>query len=170
MNKNFLIKVLGLVVLAVAMYFIFHKDDATPVVVEKPIEKPEDSLAGRNCYLYDQLATIEAPYEVHEKIDISVDGKKVSGIKSGTQAGPDMTNGYEGTLIGTLDDNMLTAIFSYTVEGSAQKEKEVYAVMSNSLVKHRYVLAEEQGVLVPDMSGDFREIVYNKIGCNAFRN
>ena len=122
-------------------------------------------LNGRSCYQYNQVATTDAPYKVEEKIDITRVGDKMTGTKSGTQAGPDMTNGYNGTLVGTVSGDVLTAIYSYVIEGSAQKEKEIYSIQSNALVKHRYTLKEEKGVLVPDIGGVAKDIVYTEVVC-----
>jgi hypothetical protein len=122
-------------------------------------------LNGRNCYEYNQVATTEAPYKVEEKIDITRVGDKMTGTKSGTQAGPDMTNGYKGTLVGTVSGDVLTAIYSYVIEGSAQKEKEIYSIQSNALVKHRYALKEEKRILVPDMESEVKDVIYTKVAC-----
>lgn len=124
-------------------------------------------LSGRYCYEYKHVATTLEPYNVNEKIDITKTIAKVSGVKSGTQSGPDMTNGYTGTLTGTLDKGMLTALFSYVVEGAAQKEKEIYSMQKDSLIKHRYVLVEDKGVLVPDMNSTPKDLIYNKVSCAA---
>lgn len=123
-------------------------------------------INGRDCYAYDQVATAEAPYTVNEKIDIKKVGDKVTGKKSGIQTGPDMTNSYTGTLVGSVSGSILNAIYSYTIEGSAQKEKEIYEVKDDSLVKHRYTLREEKGVLVPDTTSAFHDVIYKKISCN----
>jgi hypothetical protein len=124
------------------------------------------NLIGRNCYEYNHTATASEPYTVHEKIDITKAGGKIIGTKSGTQTGPDMTNGYTGSLTGTASGDVFTAIYAYVVEGSAQKEKEIYSIQKDALVKHRYVLVDEKGTLVPDMTSAPKDMVYAKVSCN----
>lgn len=119
------------------------------------------------CYEYIHTATLESPYTVFEKIEIKVDGNMVEGVKSGTQSGPDMTNGYEGTLIGTYEKNIAEVIFSYVIEESAQKEKEIYEVSENMLTKIRYVLEEVDGVLVPDFDSIPHHIEYKEVACSS---
>ncbi len=158
------IKIIFAITALVVFYGLFFdkKNPETPVA-EIPIVS---TTSERMCFQYDQSATTEAPYEVHEKIDITISDGKITGVKSGTQKGPDMTNGYEGTLGGTLLGSRADVLFSYTIEGSSQKEQELYDMKNDSLVKLRYVLREEKGILVPDTSSLVREIVYKKIECD----
>lgn len=118
------------------------------------------------CFQYQHTRTLEAPYDVSEKIEISIDGDMVEGVKSGTQSGPDMTNGYEGTLVGTYNGNIIEVIFSYTIEGSSQKEKEIYKIGENVLTKTRYVLEEVDGILVPDLNSVPQYMDYTKVACS----
>ena len=122
-------------------------------------------ISSRACYKYHQVATVSAPYAVDEYMDITINETKVSGIKKGTQSGPDMNNGYTGTLDGTLDKDLITAIFSYTIDGSKNKEKELYKIVSNGLQKMRYPLIEKTGMLVPDISKEFKILLYSNIDC-----
>src|ERR1035437_9142238 len=71
---------------------------------------------GRQCYTYNHEGTATEPYTVNEFLDINISGKTVTGTKTGSQSGPDMTNGYSGTITGTLDKNTITDVFSYVVE------------------------------------------------------
>ncbi len=118
-----------------------------------------------SCYQYSQKATPSAPYSVNETIRITKDGNNITGTKVGNQSGPDMTNGYEGALTGTISNNMLTAIFDYVVEGSSNKEQELYEVTDFRLTKHRYPLFEKNGILIPDTSKKFTEMVYQEERC-----
>ena len=125
------------------------------------------SVIPMTCYKYHQIATASAPYAVDEYISMKIDGTKVSGIKNGTQNGPDMTNGYTGTLEGTLEKGLMTLIYSYTVEGSQGKEKELYKVVTSGLQKLRYPLKEEGNILVPDMTKKFTTLPYLNINCSS---
>lgn len=107
---------------------------------------------GSSCFVYRQAATTDAPYAVTEHVALTRAGKKITGTKMGMQTGPDMTNGYEGALTGTIADEVITADFAYTIEGSRGTEREEYHVTAYGLEKYRYPLKEEHGVLVPDKS------------------
>jgi hypothetical protein len=122
------------------------------------------------CYVRTVVTTAEAPYSVHERIELFYDDAThtVRGTKVGTQSGPDMTNGYEGTLEGSIKDEYLTALFSYTIEGSKQKEQEIYVwpVKDPSIAKRRYPLIEKNGILVPDTTKPFiDDEVYDWVDC-----
>lgn len=126
-------------------------------------------IDGRQCYTYNHEATKTEPYTVNEFLDITIDDTKVAGTKNGTQQGPDMTNGYTGTIVGTLDKDTINAVFSYTVEGSKNKETEIYRARKDQigLEKLRYPLIEKSGVLVPDTSKEFTALLYARVGCTA---
>ena len=157
-----------LIVLSVFLYFILKEDKVVvPIspVVSTQTNPAELYLAGRNCYEYNHVATTESPYTVKEKIDITRDGVNILGNKSGTQSGPDMTNAYNGTLVGSLEGDLFSPLFVYTIDGSAQKEKEIYQIVDGALVKRRYTLKEENKVLVPDMSTKYNELIYLQVSC-----
>ncbi len=140
--------------------------DNSAVVLPKT--QPNITLVdGRQCYTYNQEATNEAPYKVDEFIDITISGKSVTGTKRGTQSGPDMINGYIGSIIGTLSQNKITAIYSYMVEGSKNKEKEIYQANKTGIEKLRYPLIEEGGILIPDISKEFKTLLYSRVGCET---
>jgi len=135
-----------------------------------PTEIPQANISlvdGRQCYVYNHEATVDAPYTVTEFIDMTISGVKVVGSKKGTQSGPDMTNGYSGEIVGTLNNNTITDIFSYTIEGSKNKEKEIYRTSKAGIEKLRYPLIEEKGTLVPDITKEFAILLYARVGCNA---
>ncbi len=120
---------------------------------------------GRQCYTYSHEGTESEPYTTSEFIDITIAGAVVTGTKTGAQAGPDMTNGYTGTIAGTLDGDVIKSIYSYVIEGSAQKEQEIYHAGLTGLDKWRYVLREEGGVLVPDTTTDPKILHYARVSC-----
>lgn len=137
--------------------------------VKTPITTATTMKDGEYCFSYNHEGTKDEPYTVNEFVDLAVKGAAVTGTKKGTQAGPDMTNGYTGTLTGALDKDMITIVFSYVVEGSANKEKELYKVRADQigLEKLRYPLLEQKGILVPDMSKEFKTMLYARVGCNG---
>ena len=164
-----IIKILVLFLAAVGIIlFIFHKKTSTKIVAAIP--SPQANLVlvdGRQCYTYNHEAAVDAPYTVNEFIDITIKGGLVSGIKKGTQDGPDMTNGYTGTLTGVLNNNVITDVFSYVVEGSKNKEKEIYRTNKTGIEKMRYPLLEQSGMLVPDTTKDFTVMSYARVGCTG---
>ncbi len=162
------ISLLGLLVFIFIGFFQTQKidepvleEDAQPVVVEVVEEEPVSEV----CFVYSHEATESEPYQVSENIILKIDGDKVSGSKTGTQNGPDMTNGYEGTLEGDKISDTLELIYSYTIEGSEGKEKEIYKISGENLLKQRYSLIEEEGILVPDKESELKVLTYEKQGC-----
>jgi hypothetical protein len=129
--------------------------------------------SGKYCFARIQKVTDVAPYAVEEHIVLNFDGTKVTGTKRGTQSGPDMTNGYEGILAGSTIPNKtggeMELIFVYTVEGSQNKEFEVYVIDNMKLIKKRWVLKEtkinNQNILVPDYVGEPTLITYEVEDC-----
>jgi hypothetical protein len=117
------------------------------------------------CFNRSVPGTTEAPYAVEENIKLVIDGEKVEGEKSGMQSGPDMTNGYFGTLKGTYVGGKLELLYDYTVEGSEQAEKEIYVFRDNDLIKRRYPLIERKDMLVPDETNVYEEQVYESAYC-----
>lgn len=124
---------------------------------------------SRSCYVYHQVATKTEPYAVDEYLDLVFDNEKVSGTKKGTQNGPDMTNGYIGSISGTIENGIITSIFNYTIEGSNNKEKELYKKTSTGLEKMRYPLVQGKGVLVPDITKEFKTVPYLTIDCSLVK-
>jgi len=184
--KKFLIIIFVLGVIAVGAYFgvqQFKKSQSnkpTACTMEAKL-CPDGSSVGRTgplcefeacptvtqaCYQYHQLATSGEPYSVDEELKITTAGDLVTGTKTGTQVGPDMTNGYEGTITGTQVGDTITAIFAYIIEGSSNNEQEEYQFRNQALVKHRYPLVDKNGILVPDKTGNKKDMIYNRVTCN----
>jgi len=166
--KKFLIVIGAIILLGGVVYVagIGNPSRIEPVATNTSLkEAPIESIEGTRCYAYHQEATKDAPYKVDEYINMTIAGSVVTGTKSGTQSGPDMTNGYIGTLKGSLNDDIIDLIFAYTIEGSQNNEEEIYKIVPTGLNKLRYQLKEEGGILVPDMAGEPRIISYNKADC-----
>jgi hypothetical protein len=147
------------IVIAAVLITRHRSVDPQPVADTQAVESTQT-----HCYERSVLATETEPYTVHQHITLTIDGTSVTGTKSGTQAGPDMTNGYEGTLQGTVSDP-LTLLYTYTIEGSTQQEQEQYTVHGNYLIKHRYPLLEQNGVLIPDITKPSTDQTYKQIPC-----
>ncbi|MDD3694205.1 MAG: hypothetical protein PHC89_02330 [Candidatus Pacebacteria bacterium] len=124
-------------------------------------------LDGRQCFSYAHEVSPEEPYTVNEFLDITITGNEVKGTKSGTQSGPDMTNGYQGNISGTVQGENINAIYSYIIEGSEGKEAEIYRTSLTGLEKLRYPLIESGDELVPDTSKEFSIMSYARVPCEA---
>jgi hypothetical protein len=124
---------------------------------------------GRNCYAYSQVATKDAPYTVNEWLDIAIADGKVTGTKSGTQKGPDMTNGYQGVVLGSTEGGVMNTVFAYSVEGSANREQEIYLPYKDGLEKYRYPLVEKGGMLAPDKTKAYAKLQYVRINCEELK-
>lgn len=170
MKKIIIVLIVVLVGYSIFYWFVLSDKIVAPeiipeVVVKEPLEIPEVVVENKMCFTRNQKAIEDAPYEVNENIEITTSDKIVSGVKKGTQNGPDMTNGYEGTLSGEIIDGVYFLTFDYIIEGSNQKEKEEYLLKGDSFIKQRYPLKEESGFLVPDKTQEMQEISYLKEIC-----
>jgi hypothetical protein len=143
-----------------------NEDIVVPVVSNIP-------TSGMQCFSRIQKATDTAPYNVEEYVVLNFDGIKITGTKRGTQAGPDMTNGYTGTLEGAkiINENIeeIELTYSYVVEGSKNRELEVYTLDKNNLIKKRWLLVDRKingvSILVPDYVGEPSLISYSSTEC-----
>ncbi|MEI7765119.1 MAG: hypothetical protein WCI93_00870 [bacterium] len=163
--------ILFVLVFCLGFYFgkIQEKINSNNVVI-KEIVVPKNIIEnGRQCFTYTHEATKIEPYLVNEFIDIVVGDGVIKGTKNGNQKGPDLTNGYTGTLNGEVLGNTINAVFSYVTEGSLGKEKEIYKIKEDKtgIEKLRYQLLEKNGMLVPDMTKDFKIQLYARVGCTA---
>lgn len=153
---------------------IMQYEESPLVVTPEKITLEMPMKDGKYCFHRLQVATETEPYEVEESIILGIKGTAVEGVKTGTQRGPDMTNGYTGKLKGTKDaENNLELVYDYTIEGSNQKELEVYKLNENSIIKMRWPLIEQdtfnekfdKGILVPDKTSEPKMIVYDAEAC-----
>lgn len=165
--------VVAVIVIAVGIYFIIQSQKKSPApvtkpVVTEPVQQPIKLVGGRQCYTYSHQGTPDAPYTTSEIIDMTIAGTKVTGIKHGTQSGPDMTNGYEGTITGTLAGDMINVAFAYTVEGSKNTEQEIYQASLTGIDKLNYPLIDNyKDGLFPDTTKAFKRIPYARVGCEG---
>lgn len=156
---------LGAIVLVVAIIILYFHPFKNNSSAPSTIKTSEIFPDGKYCFGRSQKATPSAPYSVEEHAILYFQGGEVTGTKTGTQAGPDMTNGYAGSLEGTREGNNLTLIFSYSIEGSENKEKELYTLSDKKLEKNRYQLVEKGGMLVPDLNTTPQKIIYGEEPC-----
>lgn len=140
-----------LVIIVIALFFITRTAHAP----QEPIQPIADPVATiQSCYTYDHPANATEPYKVNETMKLNITGTTVFGTKSGTQFGPDMSNGYQGILQGTKDGNRINVRYSYTIEGSDQAEDQEYEITAQGLIQHIWQLKEVDNVLVPDKTND----------------
>lgn len=164
----------AVIVVAVGIYFIIQsqRKSADPVVtnpVDQPVQQAIKFADGRQCYTYSHEATKEEPVTSTEFIDMTIAGTTVTGTKHGTQSGPELTNGWEGTLNGSITGDTMTVAFAYTVEGSKNTEQEIYQASLAGIDRLRYPLIDKyKDGLFPDTTKDFTRISYKKIDCESF--
>lgn len=163
------IVLLGVASVCVGVWFsVYHKRALAPDRISQDVPSMQGDIPVNDtpyCYAYHQDATAGAPYKVDEFIRIVEKEGNITGVKKGTQSGPDMTNGYTGTLTGVVDGQNMQLDFAYTIEGSRNTERELYTRTDTSLIKHRYRLVEGKGMLIPDMEYFVHDVVYTSTPC-----
>ena len=164
MNKKISIIVLVVLVVVVA-YFVFRQKRVESTVDIMPTQQVVKLVDGRQCYTYSHDATTTEPYATTDYIDITISGSRVTGTRYGTQKGPDMTNGYTGTMEGIIENNKITSILSYTIEGSKNKEQEIFQAGLTGIEKLRYQLLEGEDMLVPDIIKEYKILEYARVEC-----
>ncbi len=147
------------------LYRSVYKPKATISVVAVPLAESRPY-----CFVYKQAATDDAPYAVEEHMSLTRVRGDITGTKEGTQMGPDMSNGYTGTLAGSAkEEGSFELVYSYTIEGSKNKELEIYNIQGESIVKKRYPLSEGKyngiNMLIPDQTKTSNSIVYTPEEC-----
>lgn len=157
-------KALVIIVLAIIIGVIFFKDEAP--IIEMPIIKTD--TPSELCFSRAVAATTDAPYSVDEYIKLKIEDNMVKGTKFGFQSGPDMTNGYTGTLSGVRNGTEIIVDYTYIVEGSSNTEEEMYILENNSLQRMRYPLIEKSNKLVPDRSKLGTMLGYVAMACADF--
>lgn len=168
MKNSIRISIITLCVLLIVLVFYNFMPVKTPAIYIPTNQPGKVALTdGRQCYVYSHDAEASAPYTVRERLDITIVDTKVTGMKSGTQEGPDMTNGYTGSITGTLSDNTITDIFAYTIEGSKNKEQEIYTASATGLEKLRYPLIDKGTMLVPDTTKEATPQIYARVECEG---
>lgn len=161
--------VIAVIVIAVGIFFIVQsqKKDSVPEI-PNITQQPIKLVDGRQCYTYSHNATKEEPVTSTEFIDMTIAGTKVTGTKRGTQSGPELTNGWEGTLTGDLVGDMMNVVFLYTVEGSKNTEHEMYQAGLTGIDKLRYPLIDKfKEGLFPDTTKEYKLLHYARVGCEG---
>ena len=80
-----------------------------------------------------------------------------------------MINGYVGSILGTVTGGIITSVFDYVIEGSHNKEQEIYKKTEAGLEKLRYPLVQGKGMLIPDTTKEFNGVNYSLIDCSLIK-
>lgn len=165
MKKVFIAGLLLVGVYAFYYYSNTPEVSKTPIVVSVPLAESRPY-----CFAYKNTATEGAPYSVEEHMTLTRVRGEITGTKDGTQSGPDMTNGYTGTLKGKANaEGLIELVYSYTVEGADGKELELFTIQGEDLIQTRYPLVEGryEGVtmLIPERTKALEEMVYTQEEC-----
>lgn len=168
--KKLIISIIGIiVVVAVALGILVAVQPKS--LTTSPIDTVVNQITGTHCFSYHHSATKDSPYTTNERLTFTFNGDQVTGNKQGNQSGPDMTNGYEGSLAGILEGNKITADYAYTVEGSKNKEQEIYVVTQTGIDKRIYPLIDHyKNGLVPDTTKPFTTRSYQSVACESLPN
>lgn len=147
------------------------KNLLVPEVVEfvKETETTSKEISdGKYCFYRKQVATDAEPYSSEESVVLNILNNRVSGTKTGVQSGPGVSNGFKGSLTGSVKDGEVEVVYAYTVEGSNGKEREIYVFEGEDLVKLRYRLIDNfDGELLPDRSEEPKRLIYAKSNCEV---
>lgn len=161
--------VIALIVGVVATLLITrHKSSIIAPVdtIVNPSLTVKQPLTGTHCFAYHQVSTKDAPYAVDEYLTLNINGTQVTGNKKGNQSGPDMTNGYSGSLSGTITGDTITVNYAYTVEGSKNTEQEIYKITPTGMNKLQYPLIDHyKDGLVPDTTQEYKTRAYTSVAC-----
>jgi len=125
------------------------KNDSTPETTKStkaPIvettEPEETALTDHYCFV--ATTGVDANYKDTTAVKLTVIGNKVSGTYNRIPVGKDAAS---GTLTGTIDNKIITAVYNYVIEGSNQKEEMILKLEINQLLVKRGELAEMEGML-----------------------
>jgi len=125
------------------------KNDSTPQKadsIKEPVietKEPEETVLTTN-YCFVATSGVNANYQDTTTVKLTIIGKEVIGTYNWIPAGKDAAR---GTLTGTIDNKIITAIYDYVIEGSQQKEEMILKMQINQLLVKRGELAEMDGVL-----------------------
>jgi hypothetical protein len=154
---------------ALAMSLLFcacenSKPQATTTVTEppKPVVEalPPTIKADTTCFVQKLKKDIS-------EIQLVIAGNDVTGEYHWH---PYQKDGGHGTLKGTKKDNMITADWSYTIEGSNQIEEVVFKMEGDKLLKAAGALEDKSGRLViKDMTKVKFSEVFNKVNCSTIK-
>ena len=98
-------------------------------------------------------------------IQLEIAGDQVKGIFNWMPAEKDQAY---GTLDGTIKDDIIKAVYSYTIEGSNQQEEKVFQLRKDAIaIKTGELEEDDKGVLkLKDIDkAEFNEVIL-KVPCN----
>lgn len=170
-NVKKILTVVSIIAILAFLFIIYLTKTPNKEIVEAPKNPPVVEVTEgpyEKCYSRATIATTEKPFAVEEYVKLKFDKQKVEGYKFGFQSGPGYSNGYSGTLIGTITDTDILVDFAYTVEGSKNTEEEVYLKKEGSLEKIQYQLLEKGKKLVPDRNKEVNRLLYPAIDCKIY--
>ena len=110
--------------------------------LESTQEPEETVLTNRYCFL--STTGTDPNYQDTVQIKLLVIGNEVTGSYDWIPADKDSAR---GTLTGTMDNKIITAIYDYVIEGSNQKEEMIFKMEVNQLLVKRGELEEVDGLL-----------------------
>lgn len=159
-------KIILLILVMATAVFVGYRYQTPPLTQIETVKTVQNTEPI--CFSHETVATEDAPYSVKETIKLLNIQGVITGEKRGTQEGPDMQNGFEGTITGTQVADRISVLYAYTVEGSKNTQEEEYRINGNILEQYRYPLIEKDGILKNDKSKTYDVLIYTKIPCESF--
>jgi len=110
-------------------------------VAENITEPEETVLTNTYCFIASEG---DGAYQDTTAVKLVVIGNEVTGNYNWIPAGKDAAR---GTLSGTINNGIITAIYDYEIEGSNQKEEMIFKMEVNQLLVKKGVLEDVEGIL-----------------------
>ena len=139
----------------------------TGTIIEYDVEVPIlTSMDGKHCFLetikHKDVTVIDG--DTIQLVDstivnLEISGNKVIGRMDWIPAEKDSGR---GTLEGTIDGNVATLLYSYTIEGSEQQQEEIFEIRGDELAIKIGELAEDQNMVLRFKNPDtavFRDVL-----------
>jgi hypothetical protein len=129
---------------------------AAPTTPEAPAAPAPTPVPEGTCYAYFEGKDVSA-------VQIIMDGDKVSGYMDWS---PDEKDGGHGFIVGTKSGNIITADWTFMIEGSTNTEQVMLKIEGDKLMKANGELTEKNGKLVlkNPAKAKYSE-VYDKVPC-----
>ena len=121
------------------------------------VKEPEETVLN-NTYCFVSTFGEDVNYQDTTFVKLTIIGDEVTGRYDWIPAGKDSAR---GTLNGTINNGIITAVYDYMIEGSQQKEEMIFKMEVNQLLIKRGALEEVGDMLKlkdPD-TAKFSEVI-----------
>lgn len=133
-----------------------QKETANNYSAIETVTEPEETvLTNTYCFV---AAEGEGAYKDTTAVKLVIVGKEVTGSYNWIPVG---THSARGTLTGSINNGIITAIYDYVIEGSEQKQEMIFKMKVNQLLVKKGILEDVGGIMKlkdPD-NAKFSEII-----------